>query len=66
MWFEPATVEVKGARLAVTARLDPASGAGWADRSAFRVTLLHGDEAIEFTGCSGADRDRAPGALSRK
>jgi DsbC/DsbD-like thiol-disulfide interchange protein len=52
VWFEPAAARADGARVHVSARLDPATGDGWIDRSALRLTVIDGGDAIEFAGCA--------------
>lgn len=51
LWFEPGMAEPAPGGLAVSARLDPASGPGWLDRGAVRVTLLGADGAVVLQGC---------------
>ncbi|MDF2232281.1 protein-disulfide reductase DsbD family protein [Albimonas sp. CAU 1670] len=53
MWFEPGELSPDGSALRLSARLDPASGAAWLDRSALRVTVLGADRAVTFEGCGG-------------
>jgi hypothetical protein len=50
-WFQPAQTQAEGSRLHISARLDPATGAGWIDRAALRLTVIDSAGAIEFSGC---------------
>jgi len=52
LWFEPGRLtQGEDGAMRLTARLDPASGAAWLDRTALRVTVLGADGAVAFEGC---------------
>ncbi|SFI74082.1 protein-disulfide reductase DsbD domain-containing protein [Albimonas pacifica] len=57
LWFEPAALtaapDLGRDAMRLSARLDPASGAAWLDRTALRVTVLGADRAVAFEGCEG-------------